>query len=104
PAPFGVSGSLRLPRSRESRYHFLRRTVPPAIRISYPIMHMSMLASCSQKRALHGPSLSNKAPHAAVSVSLPSSAVVDLSAQARRRATRHGYGLKPARTASAAAP
>src|SRR5262249_12458047 len=67
-------------------------------------MHMSMLASCSQKRALHGPSLSNKAPHAAVSVSLPSSAVVDLSAQARRRDTRHRYGLKAARSASAAAP
>jgi hypothetical protein len=52
PAPFGVSGSLWLPRSRESRYHFLQRTVPPAIRISYPITHMSMPAPCSEKHVI----------------------------------------------------
>src|SRR5262249_18123575 len=104
PAPFPDSGSLRLPRSRESRYHFLRRTVPPTIRISYPITHMSMLAPCPQKRAPHGLSLSNKPPHPADFVSLSSNAAVDLSAQARRRDTRHSYGLATARSASAAAP
>src|SRR5262249_56580492 len=99
--PFGVSGSLRLPRSRESRYHFLQRTVPPAIRISYPITRMSMLAPCSQKRAPHGPSLSDKPPHAAGLVSLSSNVAVDFSAQARRRDTRHPCGLATARGASA---
>ncbi len=52
PAPFGVSGSLWLPRSRESRYHFLQRTVSPTIRISYPIPHMSMPAPCSEKHVI----------------------------------------------------
>jgi hypothetical protein len=54
PAPFGVSGSLCLPRSRESRYHFLLRTVPPTIRISYSITHMSMPAPCSEKHVILG--------------------------------------------------
>src|SRR5262249_39277802 len=101
---FRLSGSFRLPRSRESRYHFFQRTVPPTIRISYPITRMSMLAPCSQKRAPHAPSLSNKPPHAADLVSLSSNAAVELSAQARRRDTRHPCGLATARGASAAAP
>jgi hypothetical protein len=158
PAPFGVSGSLWLPRSRESRYHFLQRTVPPTIRISYPITHMSMPAPCSEKHVIlrcrlprsfvtrpglervpmalddrsgfhlsgltgasggppseaqaasrvrgahHGLTLSEEPPQAAVFVSLPSNGAVDLSAQARRRDTRHSYGLETARSASAAAP